>query len=114
MPFPQRAILIACDGGEAMARVVLASMLTRWLPAEVADGAGEVALDLPAATVGAALDALFDRHPGLRGYVVDERGALRRHVALFVDGDALQPKSDLARPLRADSELYVMQALSGG
>jgi molybdopterin synthase sulfur carrier subunit len=97
-----------------MARVVLASMLTRWLPAEVAADAGEVALELPADTVGDALAALFARFPTLRSYVVDERGALRRHVALFVDGDALQPKSDFARPLRGNSELYVMQALSGG
>ncbi len=97
-----------------MAKVVLASALSRWLPAGSAPADAEAALELPGGTVGDVLDALFARHPPLRGYVLDERGAVRRHVALFVDGDALQPKSDLARALRPDSELYVMQALSGG
>lgn len=97
-----------------MAKVVLASPLARWLPAGTAPADGEAVLELPASSVGEALEALFKRHPALRGYVLDEQGAVRRHVALFVDGDALQPKSDLARPLRAVSELYVMQALSGG
>lgn len=95
-----------------MAKVVLASMLSRWLPASAGAGDGEFVRDYPAATVGAALEALFDEFPMLRGYVLDEHGAVRRHVALFVDGDALQPKSDLDRALRG--ELHVMQALSGG
>jgi molybdopterin synthase sulfur carrier subunit len=94
-----------------MAKVVLASALARWLPA-AADG--ETTLDVAGDSVGAALEAVFARHPVLRGYVLDERGAVRRHVALFVDGEALQPKSDMARPLRADTELVVMRALSGG
>lgn len=97
-----------------MARIVLASALANRLPPGVAPGDGEVAFDVAAATVGEALEAVFALHPLLRGYVLDERGAPRRHVALFVDGEALQPKTDLARALRAGSELYVMQALSGG
>ena len=97
-----------------MARIVLASALAHRLPAHDPADDREVAIEAPAATVGAALDALYALHPRLRGYVLDERGAPRRHVALFVDGDALQPKTDLARPLRPESELYVMQALSGG
>ena len=97
-----------------MARIVLASALAHRLPAHDPADDREVAIEAPAATVGAALDALFAVHPALRGYVLDERGAPRRHVALFVDGDALQPKTDLARPLRADAEVYVIQALSGG
>lgn len=96
-----------------MAKVVIASALARWLsPAPANDG--EVVLQVPGASVGAVLDELFRIHPGLRGYVLDERGALRRHVALFVDGDALQPKSNFALAVRADAEIYVMQALSGG
>lgn len=96
-----------------MAKVVIASALARWLtPAPAADG--EVALQVPGADVGAVLDGLFRLHPNLRGYVLDERGAVRRHVALFVDGDALQPKSNLALAVREDAEIYVMQALSGG
>ena len=94
-----------------MARVVLAPALARWLPQA---GDGELAVDVPADTVGAALAALFERHPVLRGYVVDERGAVRHHVALFVDGRSLARKTHLDQPLAPGARLHVMQALSGG
>lgn len=94
-----------------MARVVLAPALARWLPQA---GAGEVALQIAGDTVGAVLARLFEIHPTLRGYVVDERGAVRHHVALFVDGRSLARKTHLDHPLQPGSELHVMQALSGG
>ena len=94
-----------------MARVVLASALSRWLPQPAA---GEVALEVDGATVGAVLDGLFARHPNLRGYVVDEHGAVRHHVAVFVDGRSLRDKRNLAQPLPPDAEIHVIQALSGG
>lgn len=94
-----------------MAKVVLASALARWLPQAAA---GEVALEVDGATVGIVLDGLFARHPNLRGYVVDEHGAVRHHVAVFVDGDAIRDKRHLTQPVGEHAELYVMQALSGG
>lgn len=92
-----------------MPRVVLASALRRWLP-----GDGELAFEVDAPDVRGALEVVFAQHPTLRGYVLDELGTVRHHVALFVDNTALRDKSDLSQPLGARSELYVMQALSGG
>lgn len=46
--------------------------------------------------------------------MLDEHGAVRHHVAIFVDGTAIGDKRRLHQPLAADSEVYVMQALSGG
>ena len=97
-----------------MARVVLASALSRWLPPEQSGGEREVALDVPAGDVRQALDAVFERFPALRGYVLDEHGAVRHHVAVFVDGRSLRDKRDLAEPLRGEAEIHVIQALSGG
>lgn len=94
-----------------MARVVLAPALARWLPQA---SAGPVAVEVDGDTVGAALAGLFVLHPSLRSYVVDERGAVRHHVALFVDGRSLVRKTHLDHPLQPGSELHVMQALSGG
>jgi len=95
-----------------MARVVVAPALSRRLPGQGDDR--ELALDLPGTTVSQVLEALFAQHPPLRGYVLDEQGAPRRHIALFIDGDALQPKTDFSRAVAPDAEIYVMQALSGG
>jgi molybdopterin synthase sulfur carrier subunit len=65
-------------------------------------------------TVAEALGEVFARLPALRGYVLDDQGALRSHVVVFVDGVALRDRRTLTDSVRPDSELFVMQALSGG
>jgi hypothetical protein len=96
-----------------MAKVVLAPQLARWLPQGGPDS-GESALEIAGGDLLEVLEGLFARHPVLRGYVLDERGALRRHVALFLDGQAVPHRGELRRPVGGDAEIYVMQALSGG
>ena len=73
-----------------------------------AGGAERVAVD--GATAGEALRCLEARCPELRGWILDERGSLRRHVSLFV-GDA---RAEPDRALDGDEELWVVQAISGG
>ncbi|MGH6727303.1 MAG: hypothetical protein ACREB8_12280 [Pseudolabrys sp.] len=65
-------------------------------------------------TVGAALGQVFAELPHVRGYVLDDRGQLRKHVCIFADGKRLPREAALAQSIRPDSKLYVMQALSGG
>ena len=65
-------------------------------------------------TVGAALGQVFSELPHVRGYVLDERGQLRKHVCVFADGRRLPREAALSQAIRPDSKLYVMQALSGG
>ena len=67
-----------------------------------------------AATLGAALDAYFAEAPRVRSYILDDQGRLRRHVAVFIDGELLIDKKDLGRAVALNAEIYVMQALSGG
>jgi sulfur-carrier protein len=66
------------------------------------------------ATVRAALDAYFALHPDVRGYVVDERGMVRKHVAVFVGGEPITDRERQSDPVGDDTEIHVMQALSGG
>jgi hypothetical protein len=67
-----------------------------------------------ATTVRTALDAYFIRHGGARAYVMDEQGALRHHVVIFVDGVQVRSREGLEDGVSAGAEIYVMQALSGG
>ena len=97
-----------------MPRIVLAPALTRWLAPGAPASVGEVAISTTGIRLDEVLEELFAQHPGLRGYVLDERGAIRHHVAIFVDGDAVRGKQQPMQALRKDSEIYVMQALSGG
>lgn len=60
------------------------------------------------------LEKLEKQHPGLRNYIVDERGSLRKHVNIFIDGDLIHDRDNLSDPFTARSEIYIMQALSGG
>mgnify|MGYP000348292309 CR=1 FL=1 len=66
------------------------------------------------ATVQESLEAAFALYPRLRGYVLDEHGALRFHMAVFVDGVPVADRRGLTDPVSVASEIYVMQALSGG
>lgn len=66
------------------------------------------------ATVREALEEAFRANPPLRGYVLDDQGRLRRHVAVFVDGEPVRDRDGLLHPVGPAAELYVMQALSGG
>jgi molybdopterin synthase sulfur carrier subunit len=70
--------------------------------------------DAPGRTVREVLDAYFHEEPKVRGYVLDEQGALRRHVVVFVDGQQLRDRKNLDEEVGEGASIYVMQALSGG
>ncbi len=71
--------------------------------------------EAPGATVAEVLDNVFAQFPFLRGYVVDEHGALRKHMVIFVNGIAVADRRGLGDPVpESGSEIFVMQALSGG
>lgn len=65
-------------------------------------------------TVREVLDSVFAGNPQARGYVLDEQGELRKHMAIFLDGRMIADRAGLSDAVRPDSKLYVMQALSGG
>ena len=89
-----------------MPKVVFTANLQRHVPCP------PVSVD--STTVAEALTDVFASNPRLRGYVVDERGVLRKHMTVFVDGKQVQDRIGLSDPVGADAEIYVMQALSGG
>lgn len=65
-------------------------------------------------TVREALEAFFAEFPQARGYVLDDQGAVRQHVAIFVDGRTVADRIGLSDPIDKEGEIFVMQALSGG
>lgn len=96
-----------------MPTVILAPSLARWLTASPGQSVGEVRIDLPGNTIREVLNSLFDVHPNLRGYVVDETSAIRHHVVVYLDDSAVD-KSQCDVPIPSDGELFLFQALSGG
>jgi sulfur-carrier protein len=70
--------------------------------------------EIDARTLGDALAAVFAEQPRLRGYILDDQGALRRHLSVFVDGRPVRDRQHLSDVLGEASRVYVVQALSGG
>ncbi|MDX2202879.1 MAG: MoaD/ThiS family protein [Hyphomicrobiaceae bacterium] len=66
------------------------------------------------ATVAEVLAAAFADNPRARAYVLDDQGALRRHMIIFVDGVAIKDRTRLSDTVAADGTVYVFQSLSGG
>ncbi len=93
-------------------------MATLHLPAALSAYAGgqrrvEVALPGPG-TVAALLEAVGQDHPGVRQRVLDELGALRPHVNVFVNGESIRYLTGLATPVGDGDEVWVIAAISGG
>ena len=65
---------------------------------------------LDGACVGDLLVALEREHPGLAGWVLDERGRLRRHINVFVNGELGAQDT----PVSGDDCVDVLPAISGG
>ena len=91
--------------------------ITVELPGALAPYARASSLDLPSAecgTVAEAIRALAARWPGVVDRMMDERGTLRPHVNVFVDDRNIRFANGLQTPLRADSTIVVVPAVSGG
>ena len=66
--------------------------------------------DLAGATVGELLRALEGAHPAISGWILDERGVMRRHINVFVNGERGAQDTDV----QAEDRIDVLPAISGG
>jgi sulfur-carrier protein len=72
------------------------------------------AMEVEGESVAAVLGRVFELRPELRGYLLDDQGRLRRHVAVFVDGRRIRDTENFSDAVSASAEVCVVQALSGG
>ncbi|HEX5727443.1 MAG TPA: MoaD/ThiS family protein [Longimicrobiaceae bacterium] len=79
-----------------------------------AGGSTEVTLPDRCGTVGDALGALAGRHAGVMDRVMDERGVLRQHVNVFVDGENIRFLEGLGTAVGETSTIVIVPAVSGG
>ena len=89
-----------------MAKVYFTSNLRRHVDCPTMDAAG--------ATVREVLAQVFAAQDRLGAYVLDDQGALRRHMTILVDGKRISDLGGLSDPVAETSEIWIMQALSGG
>ena len=75
---------------------------------KLAGGCAE--LDLRGATVEELLRGFEHEHPAVAGWILDERGAVRRHINVFVNGERV----DQGAAVAATDRVEVLPAITGG
>ncbi len=92
-------------------RVVLPGMLR-----DLTDGEGEASADVDAegAPLGTVLDRALASWPRVASRVRDERGEVRRHVNIFVDGEDAKRGAGLGTLVRPGAVVHIINAVSGG
>lgn len=71
-------------------------------------------LSCEAKTVAEVLEYIEKEHRGLKDYIIDESGALRKHVNIFIGNNMVKDRLRLEDKLESTDQVYIMQALSGG
>ena len=71
---------------------------------------GRAEHELEGATVAELLHALQRRHPDVEGWILDERGAVRRHINVFVNGE----RGDADTVVGSGDRIEVLPAITGG
>ncbi len=90
-----------------MARVHFTPALQRFAP-QLAP------IEIDGGTVQAIVAGLRARHPALMDYVLEENGALRRHVNIFINDSFIRDRKALSDIVTPTDKIYIIQALSGG
>ncbi len=65
-------------------------------------------------TVRESLFKVFENNKKLKDYILDDQDRLRQHMMVLVDGLAINDRVAQSDRVLSDSEVYVLQALSGG
>ncbi len=71
-------------------------------------------LDVPAGSVAQVVHAINAIAPGFRDYVLDDHGALRRHVNICVNEQMVIDRKALSDHVQSHDKVFIFQALSGG
>jgi molybdopterin synthase sulfur carrier subunit len=71
-------------------------------------------LEVAGETIREAIESYFREHPQARGYVLDDQGKLRQHMAIFLNGNQIRDRESLSDPVSADAIVDLIQSLSGG
>ncbi len=82
--------------------------------ASFAGGRNTLTIEGSPATVSEALTMLWKDYPGLQDRIVDEQGAVRQHINIFVGDEAIRFADGLSTKVPVDAEVLIVPAVSGG
>jgi molybdopterin synthase sulfur carrier subunit len=76
--------------------------------------AGAEAVTAEGTTVGALVDDIERRHPGIKEKICDDAGKVRRFVNIYINGDDIRFLSNLDSPVKDGDEVSIVPAIAGG
>jgi molybdopterin synthase sulfur carrier subunit len=65
-------------------------------------------------TVGAVVDDLERKHPGIKERICDEEGKVRRFVNIFINGDDIRFLENFSTRVKDGDEVSIVPAIAGG
>ena len=74
----------------------------------------EEVVEVNAGTVGSAITELQSRYPGIKERLVDESGAIRRFVNVYVNEEDIRFLQNQETPLKSGDEISIIPAIAGG
>jgi len=90
-----------------MAKIKFTAALKRFFP-------DLTEVNVSGSTVAEVLEKTEVKYPGISDYLLDERGAVRQHMNIFVRGELIEDRETLQDVLKENDEIVIFQALSGG
>ncbi len=90
-----------------MARIKFTSALKRFFPTLTE-------IEMEGDTVKDVLYNVEKIYPGISSYLIQDDGALRKHVNIFIQGNLIENRQTLNDTVKHNDELLIFQALSGG
>lgn len=76
--------------------------------------AGAESVSANGSTIGAVVEDIESRHPGLKERICDESGKVRRFVNVYVNGDDIRFLNSLETPVKEGDEIAIVPAIAGG
>ena len=90
-----------------MAKVRFTTALNRFFP-----DLKEIEVEAP--TLNDVIQRTDEQFPGIKGYLLEEDGSLRKHVNIFIDEELIRDRRKLTDEVAEENEILIFQALSGG
>ena len=71
-------------------------------------------VDIQGHTIAILLSGLEKKYPTLTDYLIDEHGAIRQHIHIYIGDRMVMDRIALSDIVSEKDEIWIMQALSGG
>lgn len=71
-------------------------------------------VEVEGTTIRTVIDQINEQYPGLKDYIINEQGQVRKHVNIYIGKELIHDRMTLSDEVSETQEVFILQALSGG